>query len=365
MKKGVLIVTVVLAVVLLLGLGTAMAQQLQYGDAILFPYFKSGGGDVTFFQIISTAKVQTPVTGTSQGKLDYVYVYNAGSEVCQHYDDIGRVTQNDILLYEATGVYPGQLLPGDTTSTSPKLTVSPAWGYLVVRHNSSNFTTGLEGTLFGQAYVANVNTGTIYAYNAINDPDEFDAFEFYQNATDANLISFLPETLASTVWYLFPVDGTNLISDIVWNNGVDIGSSEGGRFNFGGVFDNNESLKSGTKPLMAGCWDTTMLAWGEPADSGSGPVTANFSYTLSQIMSGAQYNAVKGTGGFSELIWVNGPLGESDSRGYLYKIQSSTVLGKPMSIFVYEPGFYTPNNFGSSDAVVGTILPLTGYSYSK
>ena len=62
MKKSIVIVTVILATVLLLGLGTAMAR-----DAILFPYFTSGGGNVTFFQIINTAKVQTPLTGTSQG----------------------------------------------------------------------------------------------------------------------------------------------------------------------------------------------------------------------------------------------------------------------------------------------------------
>ena len=324
MKKGVLIITVILATVLLLGLGTAMAR-----DAILFPYFKSGGGDVTFFQIINTAKVQTPVTGTSQGKLDYVYVYNAGTEVCTHYDDVGRVTQNDILLYEVTGVYPGQLLPNDTTSTSPKLTVSPSWSYLVVKQNSSNFVTGLEGSLFGQAYVANVNTGTVYAYNAINDPYEADMYYFGYDATDDFIISWLSETYATTMWYLFPIDYSDLTTDAVWNNEAEIGAPNGD-LNFGGVFDNNESLKSGTKELKVGCWDS--------------PLSANFFYTLSQIMSGAQYNAVKGTGGFTELYF--------NDYGYPYKIQSSTVLGKPMSTFVYEPGFWS-NNGGPA------------YSYTK
>jgi len=327
MKKGVVIVTVVLATVLLLGLGTAMAQ-----DAILFPFFTSGEGDVTFFQIINTAKVQTPITGTSQGKLDYIYVYNTktrttfGTEVCQHYDDTGRVTQNDILLYEATGVYPGQLLPNDTTSTSPKLTVSPAWGYLVVKHNSSNFTTGLEGTLFGQAYVANVNTGTVFAYNAINDPSETDDnFDFNESAEDDFLLSFLPETLATMSWYFFPVDGSDLTTEIVWDVTVQVAH------NFDGIFDNNESLKSGQKWLMVGCWDTTMASDGEPVSEGSGPVTANFFYTLPQIMSGAQYNAVKGTGGFTDIEFYS-----EGADGYVYKLQSSTVLGKPMNIFIYE-----------------------------
>jgi len=321
MKKGVLIVTVILATVLLLGLGTAMAR-----DAILFPYFTSGGGNVTFFQIINTAKVQTPITGTSQGKLDYVYNYNAGTEVCQHYDDVGRVTQNDILLYEATGVYPGQLLPGDTTSTAPKLTVSPAWGYLVVRHNSSNFTTGLQGALFGQAYVANINTGAVFAYNAINDPTE-DDFDFDDNAEDDFLLSFLPETVATTQWYFFPVE-VDLINDIEWNDSIFVGDDNPG------VFDNNESLKSGTRYLKVGCWDTaTMDDGGSPVNEGSGPITANFFYTLAQMLSGAQYNAVKGTGGFFDIEFRNG---EGVGQGFVYKLQNSTVLGKPMSIWIYE-----------------------------
>ena len=329
MKKGVLIVTVILATVLLVGLGTAMAR-----DSILFPFFSSGGGDVTFFQIINTAKVQTAITGTSQGSLDYVYVYNSSAtkEVCTHYDDKGRVTQNDILLYEATGVYPGQLLPGDTTSTSPKLTISPAYGYLTVRHNTSNFATGLEGTLFGQAYVANINTGTVFAYNAVNDPSEYDDYAFYENAADDFIISFLPETLASTMWYLFPVDDSDLTTDTVFNVYVQIGPDGDGILNPNGIFDNNESLKSGTKYLKAGCWDTTLSPNdGSEGDAGAEPVSANFFYTLAQIMSGAQYNAVKGTGGFTELYW--------EDYGYTYKIQSTSVLGKPMNIFMYEPGF--------------------------
>jgi len=327
MKKGIVIVTVVLATILLLGLGTAMAR-----DAILFPYFTSGGGSVTFFQIINTAKVQTPLTGTSQGKLDYVYVYNSGTEVCQHYDDVGRVTQNDILLYEATGVYPGQLLPGDTTSTSPKLTVSPAWGYLVVKHNTSNFVTGLEGTLFGQAYVANVNTGTVFAYNAVNPPNEVDSYTFGQmgSATDDALISFLPETLVSTQWYFFPtVYDVDLTTDVLWNTAMEIGAMDAN-----GIYDNNESLKSGTKILMEGCWNTSMDSDGDPVAEGSGPVTANFFYTLAQIMSGAQYNAVKGTGGFTYV-----EAGFAEIAHFVYKIQNSTVLGKPMTIMVYEPHF--------------------------
>lgn len=105
-----------------------------------------------------------------------------------------------------------------------------------------------------------------------------------------------------------------------------------GAMDANGIYDNNESLKSGMKILMEGCWNTTMDSDGDPVNEGSGPVTANFSYTLAQIMSGAQYNAVKGTGGFTDIYFP-----DEFSYAYVYKLQSSTVLGKPMSILIYEP----------------------------
>jgi hypothetical protein len=202
-----------------------------------------------------------------------------------------------------------------------------------VKQNSSNFVTGLEGTLFGQAYVANVNTGTVFAYNAVNDPDEADVYDFDYNASFDYILSFLPETYASTMWYIFPVDkGVDLTTDIAWDYAFNIGDGSGD-INPLGIFDNNESLKSGTRWLMAGCWDTAGMDTsndGEPIDPGSGPVTANFFYTLSQIMSGAQYNAVKGTGGWTEFY-------SPDAEPHVYKFQSSTVFGKTMTIMISEP----------------------------
>ena len=326
MKRTIFIVTAFLTAFILVGLGSQSAMAY---DGILFPYFTSGGGDMTFVQVLNSARVGTPITGTSQGGLHYTYVYNKAPEVCQHYDDNGRTTRNDIFLYEVTGQIAGQLLPGDTTSTSPKLTVAPAYGYLTIQQNSANFALGLEGTLRGQAIIVNVNSGTVFTYNAINDPDEVDGtMEFYSNADDHHFWSFLPETFASTTWYVFPIDGSDLETDLVLDSTIEIGHHPY-HDDADGVYDNNESLKSGLKYLMAGCWDTTMDVFGSPVAPGSGPMTANFFYTLPQIMSAAQYNAVKGTGGWTgQYNW---------DYGYSYKIQSSTVLGKPMSTLIYEP----------------------------
>ena len=130
MKKKLLVLTMTLAILLVFSFGTALA------DAILFPYWISGGGYATFIQIINRAEVDTPETATTSGKLHYVFVYNTipeddpDAEICQHFDRDGLTTENDILLFEVTkqffvddGADPGeeQLLPGDTTSTSPSV----------------------------------------------------------------------------------------------------------------------------------------------------------------------------------------------------------------------------------------------------
>jgi hypothetical protein len=327
--RRILVITAFLAIALLLGFST---QNAMADDGILFPYFSSGGGDLTFIQIINDRTVSDD---TLPGKLNYVYVYNTDTEVCQHYDDLGNTTNKDILLYEVTNSTPGatgQLLPGDTTSTSPVLTATPpVWGYLVVAQ-AGNFDTGGEGTLYGQATIVNINTGSAVIYNAINDPSEVDDFEFDDNADDEHYISWLPEDYASTVWYFFPVGQIDLTdpdpsSGIVWEYTLTIGYYNEGAYN------NNESLKSGTKFIMVGCWDTTMQTDGYPVNPPTGPVTANFFYTLVEILTGAQYNAVKSTGGWTDIDWSE----QDGYDGYAYKFVSSSIMGMPMSAMVYEP----------------------------
>jgi hypothetical protein len=292
------------------------AQNADAQDAILFPFFSSGGGDMTFIQVINTAATSPT---TAQGKLAYTYVYNTKTETCQHYDDKGNTSVNDIFLYEVTGQIAGQLLPGDTTSTSAVLTVSPATGFLVI-NQSTGFPTGLEGTLYGQAWVVNVNSGTVFAYNAVNDPGEVDFPAFWESTDDDHFLTFMPTNIANTTYLFWPVndndftvDGSQFIDET-----VTIGDTNGGLFN------NNESLKSGTKDIPVGCWDEN------PATGDAGRF-AFFFYTLDQIMSGAQFNAVKGTGG-----WVDDYY---EDYGFTYKIMTSNVLGKPMSTLLYEPQF--------------------------
>jgi hypothetical protein len=342
-KKKVLVLITVLAALLVFGLGTAMA------DAILFPYWQSGGGYATFVQIINLATVATPVTGTTQGKLHYVYVYNSDTETCQHYNDEGRTTPNDILLYEVTkAFYEGtsneQLLPGDTTSKSVTLSSSPKWGYLVVNQNEDNFAIGQEGSIFGQEYVVNLSTGTIFAMNAINDPDETDVGDFYfeDNASSSEIISWLPELYASTMWYVFPVNDEQLneTDGIVWDSTLAIGYLDDG------VYDNNENIHSGTKYLMAGCWDTTADQYGEPFDRGSGPTSANFFYTLQQILTGEQYAAVANTGGWGKTLLYGYDEGYYDVDGYIYKLQSTNILGNAMDTILFEPyTWYGPSSY--------------------
>jgi len=336
MKKAVILTAVMaFAMVLCFGVQSAMA------DAVLFPYFTSGGGDLTFIQIINTKESDTSY-GSDNETLHYTYVYNTDEEICEHYDDNGDTSENDILFYEVTDAlapgHAGQLLPGDTTSTSPALPVSPAWGYLVV--DNDNWSEGDEGSLQGQEIV--VNTESMYAFtlNGINDPDESSSYDFDYNTDDYHWLSFLPETYASTVWYLFQEDNEDLTDPDPNTYGIDdceaideceviIGYSDDG------IYNNNESLKSGTPLVYPGC-----IYEEDPEDAVTGVPgwqSNDFFFSLEEMLTGAQYNAVKGTGGWFEIYW-------DDYYGFPYKITSTSILGAPMTNMVYEPGEYAYSN---------------------
>ena len=180
----------------------------------------------------------------------------------------------------------------------------------------------------------NASTGTGIIYKAINDPDEYDGDNYvYYNADDENFLTFLPTTYASTVYYLFPVTSIDLTEDVFYTF-VDIGYNPWSG-NYEGVYDQNESLKSGIKTIPVGCYcpgDDPGGWYGYECGYYALTVEATyFQFTLDQLMSGAQYNAVKGTGGWMGMYWWD--------YGYAYKIASSSLFGTPMSSMVYEPQY--------------------------
>jgi len=333
MKKAV-ILTAVMAFALMLCFGVQSAM----ADAVLFPYFTSGGGDLTFIQIINTKEDDT--TDSDNQTLHYTYVYNTDEEICEHYDDDGDTSENDILFYEVTDAlapgHAGQLLPGDTTSTSPALTVSPAWGYLVIDNNNWLFDSDDEGTIQGQEIV--VNTDNLYAYtlNGINNPTDHTDRDFDENLSHVHWLSFLPEEYASTVWYLFPIADEDLADPdpvtygIDWCEDIDSCYVEVG-YNDDGIYNNNESLKSGTPRVYPGC-----IYEEDPEDAITGLPgwqSNDFFFSLQEMLTGAQYNAVKGTGGWFDIYFSS----DSDG-GYPYKIITSSIFGSTMTNMVYEPG---------------------------
>jgi hypothetical protein len=305
------VIALIVAIGMLFSFGV---QKAMADDGVLFPYFVSGGGAMTFIQVLNTAAPDATATNET---LHYTYVYTTATETCRHYDDSGKTSQNDTFLYEVTGQIAGSLLPGDTTSTSPILTVNPATGYLVIAQDL-DIATGNEGTLYGQAYVVGVDSGTVFAYNGINDPDEVDAPEFYANVDDQHYLTFMPTSYATTLFYFFPVNGNDL--DVDGNQFMDTFVTVG--YNDSAIYDNNESAKSGSSYLPVGCWDS------DPTTGAAGAF-GFFFYSLDQIMSGAQFNAVKGTGGWADDYY--------DDYGYTYKIMASQVLGSPMQALLYEP----------------------------
>jgi len=341
MKKA-LALTAVIAFAMMLGFGLQSAS----ADGVLFPYFTSGGGDLTFVQIINT----NAATSDESETLHYTYVYNSGEEICEHFDDNGDTSENDILLYEVTDALApansGQLLPGDTTSTSPALTVSPAWGYLVV--DNDNFGDRSEGTIQGQEIV--VNTNDLYAFilNGINDPGEYDdENQWDDNTSDHHTMSFMPMDYADTVWYAFPIDGDDLtdpdpntygIDDCTALDDCELEIGESHTSDPDGIYNHNESLKSGAPVVHPGC-----IYEDDPSDAITGLPgwqSNDFFFALDEVLTGAQYNAVKNTGG-----WMRSDF-DSPDYGFIYKIVSSNIFGTLLTGMVYEPDntndFYGP-----------------------
>jgi hypothetical protein len=301
--------------ILALTFGVACAD-----DAVLVPYYSTGGGDLTFVQLINTA---------DNVSLHFKYAYNAhdGSEECQTYDRFGTTTQNDIMLFEvsnAASVFgvTGNILPGDTTSGPVILPVTNVYGHLVVCQADGN-TLLNEGSLFGQSWFTNYMTGEAFGMNAINDPNEVDLFPFVINADDTFLVSWNPDVnhggIVDHLWYVFPVDGLDDLCYELFDLDEDVITPGVGIERV--VFDNNEVPHSGSQPdIDVGCYTTP-----------SGEV-ANYFLTLSDLMNTAQLASAAGTGGWTEIYYNGG-------WGYTWKISGTNVLGSDMATMIYEPQF--------------------------
>jgi hypothetical protein len=72
-----------------------------------------------------------------------------------------------------------------------------------------------------------------------------------------------------------------------------------------------------------------MLGHNDGSRWGSSPITANFFYTLKDMLTGEQYAATANTGGWNWMYW--------DEYGFAYKLQSTQILGNQMNTILYEP----------------------------
>ncbi|OGW51540.1 MAG: hypothetical protein A2Y81_07890 [Nitrospirae bacterium RBG_13_43_8] len=73
------------------------------------------------------------------------------------------------------------------------------------------------------------------------------------------------------------------------------------------------------------------------------PIAQYFFYTPAQLMNSAQYNATKGTGGWAGVSWWQQAV--DYDGGYVYKILSTSILGKPMAGMLYEPQYEDTSSY--------------------
>lgn len=377
-----------------IGLAFGASGGVARADAILFPVVQSGNGMSTYLQLANTATIANSAgvilnSSTSSSyveNLRFVYNYDTAltndgagdiSINCTHIDLPGGTSDKDTMLFEATtgsGSTATQLLPASGSgyvadkSFAPILT-GPIYGSLMVSNAWANYqpiltigaggvATGTwaglsgsganEGTLFGQAWVVDTVHGTLFGYNAINDPDEAttsahfndgtdDAFNY--NMPDQYLFTWVPSynNAVNTSYWMFPFSSGAAYGSTTPPNSVTmtVGSEAGNNNNSynlvdtgqDGVWDHNESLISGSTTITITCGGVFM--------------------PLSSLMSAAHWNIVQYTGGLAygdvQTTTSADPTGATFTRNrdaaLVYK--QIAVAGNGVISLVSEPGVNT------------------------
>ncbi|HXH03522.1 MAG TPA: hypothetical protein VNN09_09395 [Candidatus Competibacteraceae bacterium] len=283
-------------------------------DALLFPFFQSGNGAVTYLSLHGDAGSLGDFTSNS---LHYVWNYNDPVlGTCTHFDLDGSMSQSDLIQQSvsAPGVPGGDDLDtkfGDASNPA-YLTVGNTEGFLTVEDDS------LEGGFRGQAIIVNVANGTVTAYKGLNNPASTSEADFNSLPVShfSHDLTWYPTNVVDTAWFLL-VTGTNMNNLSGWRGAVN-------SFNgFGGVFNRDEVFASGGASIDTVCYDTI---------------------TVADFTNAAQQAHVA-NGGYAWLI--NAPIGNNadpanptDATGALMvKIESSDALGPTKTAISLENAF--------------------------
>jgi len=247
-------------IVMLSAAGTASANSL------LFPYFTTTTGA----QSVLSLSMGTTTTNAAES-LHYVYNYGPS---CIHFDAVGKMTPNDLLQHSvastAAGGF-GKAVAADA-STPVYFPLPNMQGFLVV----SNTTTASQ-QISGDMAIIDPTTGLSISYAGItgNNPNttagngEGDFSNIYYGGATVNPalpnpiaqrtdalnfnLSFYSSSIVTTSWYAVVAGnmGPAITAGANWLGQVTL-------TNNGGVYNNDESLLSGTVTKTIVCAGTVL-----------------------------------------------------------------------------------------------------------
>ncbi len=243
-------------------------QQAKANEALLFPYFKSGGGAFTFISIQKWANEAGSFKAANDLHAVYYYdLLNTPALECIHSDSFGTLTPQDLLQYEVTKQVDVPAITGDK-STVPYLNLppgNPVQGFMILSVGTFQIggtpTSDFEGNVPGQAVLIDTTTGLVTAYKGLNNPNSTDeniwgppAFLGQASpdpiAKGSWMMSNYLDPTVKTQWYLLAV-GQGLVPPIApptWTGRVVL---ENG---YGLVWDMDEKPQSSQTQLVVNCF---------------------------------------------------------------------------------------------------------------
>ena len=311
-----------LAMAVSLGLtGGLAAMQNASADAVLFPYFDTRPGYVTFIAMANKSSAED---------WRWAYRYDDPSTPdndCLFLDGFGMTVANDFVSVDISNTLGTNMgLPTGIDTTSSAFHIGPGWqGLLTVYAFTGAYpgTPTAESSLSGEAAVINLATGETSKYEALNDLNDNTEGNLDDLAYGAQggapgtdvmpTVIWHPTSIINTSLYVAVTDDTMVFNADKPTAAVAFADVNGSPGNF---YDVNGNLFSATSGLDVTCFDT---------------------FTLSDFLPGASLTFA-GAGGWANVqitdLDLETPGNQppfSDHRGILvYKKELTSAIGGNM-----------------------------------
>jgi hypothetical protein len=231
----------------------ASSMVANAADNVLFPYVTSKAGAYTFVSLANS--------GAAPAADAYHFYYmtkpvgSANSVGCNHFDAIGKTTQNDLMQFEVSKKLDMKTLFADTTSTAINLPLAGHEGFLIVAADTVN-----ANLLYhGEATVIDASSGLYYSYStdgltAASAADPLFSAAVITTSLNDKFTSWYPASAVNTTYYIVPTDLRSTMAAVAGGGvKVTLQANTAGIVG-GGAYDLNETPFSGTQNPVVTCF---------------------------------------------------------------------------------------------------------------